>query len=307
MYVWYIYIYIYIAREIEKVETKETRAHCLLRFVQNVSSVTHVLTTGDVPPTLCATARSTITLLRENSLCRTPRSTLTRVGSRRDVANRRQHRSGCASIPSPDCGPRSHQSFAVSLSLALTYTESERLSHVVSSRRTTGIRLSRFLSAPSVGLFLSHRSRLQSRCLSLSHSLSRLLPRISVSSHSIATFSVSLPHTLAFSLPTRRCPSLSLLIASMYLLCIYLPFFFLSHSLFLCLSLVPRLLVSVVLTGREIRSNTRDDVTSTPCAVCRRGARSDSTVRFLSPRLFSSSYRTQKRTTTLCLFARRST
>lgn len=92
-----------------------------------------------------------------------------------------------------------------------------------------------------------------------------------------STESVSLPLDRRFfrlpSTPVRvpflapRCPCLSSLIAPIYLLCVYLSFFSsLAPSPFLTTS------VSLVHTDREIRSNTRGDVPSTPCAVCRRGA-----------------------------------
>lgn len=75
------------------------------------------------------------------------------------------------------------------------------------------------------------------------------------------------------------CPCLSPLIAPIYLLRVYLSFFSpLSRSL-RPFSPCP----SRSRWGREIRSNTRGDVPSTPCAVCRRGARGDSTEWLLSP------------------------
>lgn len=109
-----------------------------------------------------------------------------------------------------------------------------------------------------------------------SHSVSHF--RNPYLSHSIAVSSVSLPRPAVSFFSLSRCPSLLLLIA----LCIsytstslffshttytYALSFSLSLPLF-CLSIA---FVSLTLTGREIRSNTRGDVPSTPCAcaVCR--------------------------------------
>lgn len=195
------------------------------------------------------------------------------MGSRRDVANRRQHRSGCASIPSSDCGPRSHQSSAVSLEL--TYTESERLFQrplLQASHRNMSVTLS--LRA-ECRLFLSHRSRLQSIPSVLSFSLNLSL---SLAPSDIRIFPLDRRVLRLSSSPARVLFANATVSFSIAPDCVYVslmhlpPFFSLNLSLSLCLSPCPWLLVSVVLTGREIRSNTRDDVTSTPCAVCRRGA-----------------------------------
>lgn len=168
-----------------------------------------------------------------------------RVGSRRDVANRRQHRSGCASIPPLPTAPRSHQRRYLRLSRAAARRRSPReyVCHAFSAES---------VSVPPVPPYGPVD-------LSL-----RLAP----------TKSVSLPlDRPLLPSPFHACPcpfprSRGVLVSRLYISYASTSLFFssLAPSPFRAAS------VSLVHTGREIRSNTRGDVPSTPCAVCRRGA-----------------------------------